>query len=150
MLSILAEAALRSLLLGSLVWLGLKLCRVRNPQAQMTAWLIVLAASLAMPFVMHEPTVTLTVAEAPLQGPDPIWFAEEQFQNVGLAMPSDAGETAHAAAPGLAVNLFAPVDGWRVASAIYALVTGFLLLRLITGLLLTWRLVRAATPVDES
>ena len=154
MLSILAEAALRSLLLGSLVWLGLKLCRVRNPQAQMTAWLIVLAASLAMPFVMHEPTVTLTVTEAPLQGPDPIWFAEESFQSTGLAVPSAGSEMPHAAAPGRVAHVFAHVlahvDGRHIASGIYLLVAGFLLLRLITGLLLTWRLVRAATPVDES
>ncbi len=148
MLSVLAEAALRSLLLGSLVWLGLKLCRVRNPQAQMTAWLIVLAASLAMPFVMHAPTVTLTVAEAPLQESDPIGFMEESFQSTGLAMPS-ASETLHAAAPGPAAHVFQHVDGWRIAGVIYVLVAGFLLLRIITGLLLTWRLARAATPVNE-
>ena len=61
MLSVLAEAALRTLLLGGLVWLGLTLLRVRSPQAQLTAWLVVLAASLAMPLLMHWPTVTLTV-----------------------------------------------------------------------------------------
>jgi hypothetical protein len=145
MLAILAEAALRSLLLGSLVWFGLKLCRVRDPQAQMTAWLIVLAASLAMPLLMHEPTVTLTVPEVPLKQPDPSWFADEAFQDTGLAMPTAGGEMPHAVTPGL----FAHLDGWRVATVTYALVAAFLLLRIIAGLLLTWRLARAATPVDE-
>jgi hypothetical protein len=150
MLPVLAEAALRSLLLGSLVWLGLRLCRVRNPQAQMTAWLIVLAASLVMPFLMHEPTVTLTVPEAPLNEPDPIWFADESLQDTGLSSMSAAGsETPHAAAPGPFAHISAHIDGLRIATAIYALVAGFLLLRMMTGLLLTWRLVRAATPVDE-
>jgi BlaR1 peptidase M56 len=145
MLSILAEAALRSLLLGSLVWLGLRLCRVHNPQAQMTAWLLVLVASLVMPFMMHEPTVTLTVPEAPLTEPDPIWFADDSFQDAGLAAPGAGHEMPHAAPHGLFVHL----DGWRITTVIYALVAGCLLLRMVTGLLLTWRLARAATPVDE-
>ncbi|WP_407156393.1 M56 family metallopeptidase [Bradyrhizobium sp. STM 3557] len=149
MLPILAEAALRSLLLGSLIWIGLKLCRVRNPQAQMTAWQIVLAASLVMPFVMHEPTVTLTVPEAPLTEPDPIWFADESFQDTGLSVPAAGSERLHAAAPGPFAHIIAQIDGLRIATVIYALVAGFLLLRMITGLLLTWRLARAATPVDE-
>jgi bla regulator protein blaR1 len=37
MLAILAEAALRSFVLGSVVWLGLTILRVRNPYVQMTA-----------------------------------------------------------------------------------------------------------------
>ena len=37
MLALLLESALRSLLLGAAVWLGLSLFRVRNPHVQMTA-----------------------------------------------------------------------------------------------------------------
>ena len=47
-LAILAESALRSLLLGGVVWIGLNLLRVRNPHLHMTSWIVVLAASLAM------------------------------------------------------------------------------------------------------
>ena len=36
-LSILAESALRSLLLGAVVWIGLNLLRVRNPHMHMTS-----------------------------------------------------------------------------------------------------------------
>jgi len=46
MLAILAESALRSLILGSVVWAGLHLLRVRNPHVHMTSWVVVLAASL--------------------------------------------------------------------------------------------------------
>ncbi len=46
--------------LGGVVWFGLYLFRVRNPHVHMTAWVIVLLASLAMPFVMHWPTLTIT------------------------------------------------------------------------------------------
>ena len=38
MLAIVAESALRSLLLGGAVWIGLHVLRVRNPHVQMTAF----------------------------------------------------------------------------------------------------------------
>ena len=38
MVDLLLESALRSLALGSAVWLCLTLLRVRNPRDQMTAW----------------------------------------------------------------------------------------------------------------
>ena len=60
MIASLAEAALRSLVLGGVVWFGLNLFRVRNPHVHMTAWVVVLLASLAMPFVMHWPTLTIS------------------------------------------------------------------------------------------
>jgi hypothetical protein len=53
MLAILGESALRSLLLGGVVWIGLYLLRVRNPHVQMTSWVMVLVASLSMPLLMH-------------------------------------------------------------------------------------------------
>jgi hypothetical protein len=53
MLALLLESALRLLALGGVVWLGLKLLRVRNPHAQMTAWTVVLLASLSMPVLMR-------------------------------------------------------------------------------------------------
>ena len=61
MLAILAESALRSLLLGGVVWIGLNLLRVRNPHVHMTCWAMVLVASLSMPLLMHWTTVTVTV-----------------------------------------------------------------------------------------
>ena len=53
MIAALAEAALRSFALGGVVWIGLTLFRVRNPHVHMTAWVVVLLASLAMRFVMR-------------------------------------------------------------------------------------------------
>jgi hypothetical protein len=66
MLDLLLESALRSLALGVAVWLGLTLLRVRNPRAHMTAWTVVLIASLAMPVLMHRLTVTIPAAAPPL------------------------------------------------------------------------------------
>src|SRR5581483_3943018 len=65
MLTILSEAALRAFVLGSAVWLGLSLFRVRNPNAHMTAWTLLLLASLAMPLLMHCTKVTITVQAPP-------------------------------------------------------------------------------------
>jgi hypothetical protein len=67
MLDLLLESALRSLALGVTVWLGLVLLRVRNPRAHMTAWTVVLVASLAMPVLMHRLTVTIPAAAPPLR-----------------------------------------------------------------------------------
>ena len=67
MLDLLLESALRSLALGVAVWLGLALLRVRNPRTQMTAWSVVLVASLAIPVLMHRLTVTIPAAAPPLR-----------------------------------------------------------------------------------
>jgi hypothetical protein len=53
MLTLVAESALRSLILGSVVWAGLHVLRVRNPHVHMTSWVMVLFASLSMPLLMH-------------------------------------------------------------------------------------------------
>jgi beta-lactamase regulating signal transducer with metallopeptidase domain len=144
MLPVLAEAALRCLLLGSLVWLGLMLCRVRNPQAQMTAWLLVLAASLAMPVLMHWPTVTLMVPEARLPETETTLF-DEPFQETGVAMPAASSGMSDAAVRGLSPH----IDVLRIASVIYLLVAGLMVLRIVTGLILTWRIARAAMRLNE-
>jgi len=146
MLAVLAEAALRTVLLGSAIGLGLWLCRVRHPQLQMTAWLVVLAASLAMPLVMHWTTVTITVhlpadagAAAPVAwSPDDAPF----IPSVQAPLLDDA-----AVARAISVEGAHALPLWTVATTIYLLVAGWLLLRLAIGLVLTWRLVRTAQPL---
>jgi len=76
MIATLAEAALRSFVLGGVVWFGLHVFRVRNPRVHMTAWVVVLLASLAMPFVMHWPTLTITRLPLPVPASDDFWPAE--------------------------------------------------------------------------
>ena len=75
MLAILAESALRSLLLGGVVWIGLNLLRVRNPHVHMTCWAMVLVASLSMPLLMHWTTVTVTVNALPVPAAEHFWPA---------------------------------------------------------------------------
>jgi len=143
MIAALAEAALRSFALGGVVWIGLTLFRVRNPHLHMTAWVVVLLASLAMPFVMHWPTLTLD--RLPLSVP----VADESW-STDIAM-LDRPQLSLPVAPGAAMAPMAKhgisIDWWMVATTVYASVAGLLLMRLAIGLCLTWRLVRAARPV---
>jgi hypothetical protein len=145
MLAILAESALRSLVLGSIVWVGLNLLRVRNPHVHMTSWAMVLAASLLMPLLMHWTTATITLDPWPLPTSEKLWPAEIPLSEPLIpSLPPEPG------VPGVArgENEEA-VNWWGLATAIYALVSAVLLLRLALGVYLTWRLVRAAKPMSE-
>ncbi len=149
MLAILAESALRSLLLGGIVWVGLNLLRVRNPHVHMTCWAMVLVASLSMPLLMHWTTITVTVDALPVPAAEHLWPAKNPLTNpspepLRASLPSEPGMPA--AAPGE----YAEAVNWlALATAIYAFVAGMLLLRLAVGIYLTWRLARAARPMSE-
>jgi len=145
MLAILAEAALRSFMLGSVVWLGLKLLLVRNPHVHMTSWVLVLVASLAMPLLMQWTEVTIAVPATPQQAAvsDSLPGAESLLTEA-LRGPLSAELAPRGAAAGTTHHA---VDWRTVAVAVYGCVAGLLLMRLALGCLLTWRLVRAATPI---
>lgn len=164
MLTILAESALRSLVLGSVVWVGLNLLRIRNPHVHMTSWVLVLVASLAMPLLMHWTTVTITLDAPPVSAPAPdhLWPTDAPLPDTaGAAFPSDVGaalatpDAPHQSAINAiainAINAITPrtINWWTLATAIYLVVAGLLLLRLAIGIGLTWRLARAAKPIDE-
>ena len=155
MLALLLESALRSLLLGGAVWLGLKLFRVRNPHVQMTAWTLVLIASLAMPALMRLVTVTIPAA-APAPLAQIIWPAPAvvppalegaQPAQPMLSAPSAAAHDAAARDDTVEVVARRAIDWRTVATAVYLAVGGMLLVRLVIGVVLTWRLARAARPL---
>jgi hypothetical protein len=167
MLAMLAESALRSMALGGAVWLVLKLLRLRDPQVQMTAWTVVLLASLAMPVLMHRVTLTLPATAPPLDlarielpglaGLLPGGGGEadpaEPTLSPSAAMPSPGAPAGPSAAPAPAAPAPArggvPVPWDMVTAVLYVLGAGILILRLHLGIVLTWRLVRAARPVSE-
>ena len=150
MLTILAESALRSLILGSVVWIGLNLLRLRNPHVHMTAWVMVLMASLSMPLLMHWAVVGITTTDAlPAPAAENPW--PENLWPAGSAEPLRSSLPSEPAMPVAARgDSYAVVNWLAVATAIYASVAGLLLLRLMVGICLTWRLVRAAKPLGES
>ncbi len=143
MIATLAEAALRSFVLGGVVWFGLNLFRVRNPHVHMTAWVVVLFASLAMPFVMHWPTLTITRLPLPVSMPDELWSADISM----LETPQPTLPIASGAAVTPPARSGVSIDWWLVATIVYVGIAGLLLLRLAIGLCLTWRLARAAKPM---
>jgi hypothetical protein len=161
MLELLAESALRSILLGSGVWLGLTLLRVRSPKLQMTAWTIVVASSLAMPLVT--PWIRITLPADPPQA-HLVKIAGTNSSRIPAPLsshsaPVDAkeGVTTHSAATavwGRDVQAAAKDSldnhllNWHaLAIAAYACVVGAMMLRLLFGWLVMWWVVRAARPV---
>lgn len=147
MVDLLLESALRSLLLG--VWLCIALLRTRNPRTEMTAWIFMLAVGLAMPALMGRVTVTLPAAA-------PMLHAVEQPSAISGPLSVPLAEFAEVPAPPVTS---AAVDigrvGWlgfdwrTLAAATYLAAGGWMLLRLITGVLLSFRIARAARPLRE-
>src|SRR3954463_2700691 len=147
MLAILAESALRSFLVGSVVWAGLSLLRVRKPHVHMTSWLMVLGASPSMPLLMHWIRLTIAVqpASAPMPAPEMLWPNKgPPLQAMQPLLPSEFGAAA------VLRETTSTFDWQLFATAVYALVAGMLLLRLAVGLYLTWRMAQAAQPILES
>ncbi|HEV2675301.1 MAG TPA: M56 family metallopeptidase [Aliidongia sp.] len=130
---LLVEAALRSLVLGLAVGLGLRLFRVRNPQVEMTAWIVVLAAGLAMPLLMQWTLVRLPTALVTL--PHGIIRATVAVPMQHLHILATPAATAES------------WSLWSLVPFFYVTVVATLALRLLTGLLMTWRIVRHARPV---
>lgn len=139
--AILAESALRSMVLGGAVWVGLKLLRVRNLHVHMTSWAMVLVASLSMPLLMH--WTTLTLYPFPVPTPGNLWPAADLLpEALPSPIPFDPGIAA--AARDVTHHAF----NWSALVTVgYICVTATLLLRLAIGIHLTWRLVRHAKPV---
>jgi hypothetical protein len=168
MLDLLLESALRSLALGVAVWLGLALLRVRNPRTQMTAWTVVLVASLAMPALMHRLTVTIPAAAPPLRVVESLSSRLSAPRSEPVEMPAVPTPGPLALPPATERSAMPhpsqpvmpdPADrhgsgwpgfDWRVLpAAVYLVVAAFMLLRLLTGLLLSVRMARAARPIHE-
>jgi beta-lactamase regulating signal transducer with metallopeptidase domain len=128
--TLLLESALRSLLLGLLVWTLLKLLRVRDTGTETVIWTFVLFFALSMPLLSHSlPRLLVTVPHL-------------------MAAPSASGRPpsgADQAAPGL---LRLARYGQLLLTLIYLLGLLAHLGRLSTGLVLTLRLHRRAAPVQ--
>jgi beta-lactamase regulating signal transducer with metallopeptidase domain len=161
MMALLVEAALRSLLLGLAAGAAIRFLRVRNPQVETTIWIVVLAASLAMPLLMqmtlvHLPNGLVTLPHALLP---------QSLLATALAPTANALVVATHEHVALHEHAVAAAHWWvglwpdmwsgallvygTVAAVllVYGTVAAVLLLRLATGLLVTWRIVRDARPI---
>lgn len=127
MITVVWESALRSLLLGGAVWLALKLFRVADPRARKLAWILVLLGSLAMPGLMQWNTLPLEANPAVVTHSIP-----------AFVLPAANATVAY----------HAPARDWTpVGTAVYLAGAGILLLRLMLGLGIAWRLWRRGQPL---
>jgi len=142
MLWLLVDSALRSLVLGAAVWLGLRLVRVRNPEVELTAWTIVLAVALAMPLLMRIAVVTIPARLA-------VPAAVVDIIPASPVAPFETSEfPAEASAAPPSQTIDRPIDWRALAEGTYLLVAGVLTLRLSTGVAMLWRVSRRARPVQ--
>ncbi len=136
MLEVLGQAALRTLLLAAIVQSGLGLLRTKRPQLRLTAWTVVVAASLAMPALQWATPLQLSVLPT-LPG----------AASIEAAGPQRQASAFEASLPAPAEEVTTPTTAMPWLEALYLLVGGILLLRLAVGIALSLRLLRKATPI---
>ena len=151
MLEVVVKAALCTLLLALAIQLSLWVVRVRHAKLQLSAWTAVLVASLAMPVLLHVVPAALPVpllssfSLAEVVDPGPATPAPRP------ALPSNAGATVTRASQAQAAFARLEPDGtsaWsQLLTKAYVFMAGAMLLRLLLGLALSWRMLRAAHPV---
>jgi TonB family protein len=131
MIVLIAEAALRSLALGAVVWLALRIFPSRNPHLQKTVWLTVLVASIVMPFVLA-------------------WRVAPTFEAPSYLITLGEGAAApNAAVPGALTSLKTLLQSGAITIA-WLLVTLALVARFGFGLLRIWRIRRHAVPMASA
>src|SRR4029434_424461 len=97
-----------------------------------------------VPLLMHWATVTGTVDALPVPAAEHFWPAGSSWSNPSPEPLTDVLATAQGM-PAAVCRAHGPAVNWLVlATIVYALIAGLLLLRLAVGLYLTWRLARAA------
>ena len=161
MMTVILESAARTLLLATAIWIALRLLRVRHVVAQKIAWTVVLAAAIAMPFLVRWPLIQIGHIAIPSSWTTPV-RAEPVYRVSPAAAPSTPEEKTGAVsvapasfeiAPSV-ISTATPVHRWTLPDLrtlivrTYLIVTGFLLLRLFFGLALAWRIWRRAEPAS--
>jgi beta-lactamase regulating signal transducer with metallopeptidase domain len=161
MLEVVVRAALCSLLLALVIQLSLWGLRVRHAHLQLSAWTAVLIASLAMPALqctvptaLPAPLLSFSLAEVVDPATPAQRSALPQVSDPAAAV-TRASEAQRALAWLQSLGTLAwrewlaKAYAWRewLAKA-YVFVACALLLRLLLGLALSWRLLRTAQPVQ--
>jgi len=139
---LLLEAAVRSLIMGWIIWLAMRVFCIRQARAQRAAWLLALGGALFMPLLAGlqiGPRVlpTPTAVQSPVQ---PLLIQagnsahEVGVRQVGVRQVGTAGATQAAG----------------YAAGVYIAVAGLLVLRLVVGMSLALRIRRRARRIDCS
>ena len=134
MLLLLLESAARSLGLGIVVWAGLRLLRIREPQPRSSVWTGVLLSAMTMPVLMP---LMKSLVPGLLPGASwiPVAVSPPFLRPLNVmvtASPSQSFEWA------------------TVALILSAVITGGFLVRLLSGVVRSWRLCKGSAPINES
>jgi beta-lactamase regulating signal transducer with metallopeptidase domain len=146
MLSLMIDAAVRSLVLGAIAGLGLLAFRIRNLRLERAVWTTVLGAALLMPAliqwpVLKIPALHMKTATAWDAVTVPSFQKQVLHTDVQIArVPQDH--------PGRADSQ--PFSWAALAAFIYFGVAGIFFSRLLFGLYRAWRIRQKATPIRES
>ncbi len=140
MLATMIEAAFRSLVLGAVIWAGLRILGVHGARTRKVVWLAVLLAAVLMPLIMQWQTLKVY----------PPMASHEMTQAV-RAVPHRVVRLLVPSGPVAAAPAHAPQLDWRSgvaggAMTVYVAVAVLLLVRLLIGALLAWRLWLRAKP----
>ena len=174
MITLILESALRTFVLAAAAWTALRLLRVTNVVAQKIAWTIVLAAALVMPWVVRQHWVKLPAIAIPaswtaharaaappaLYQPAPAQHSALKQRTaapvVDIAIPNVAiSESSTSPAPTSSASVatsaprhwtFPPLRSLIVPA--YLAVVAVLLLRLLVGLALSFRVWYRAEPAS--
>jgi beta-lactamase regulating signal transducer with metallopeptidase domain len=139
---LLLEAALRSMVMGALVWVVLRVMRIDQVRARRTAWLLALVGALAMPALVGAqigprllPDIAPTRLQAATVSSEPYTPTLSDASNYGVAA-QQASLIAEERGPqaGLTATL------WSLAVIGYCVVAAVLSLRLCAGVGLALRL----------
>jgi beta-lactamase regulating signal transducer with metallopeptidase domain len=149
MLGLLSDAALRSIVLGGAAWLSLTLLRVRNPQLCMTAWSVVLIVSMAMPALTPWMRVTIPWDEAASTRLVKITWTNVPGTVLEASTPAERPAVVVSKPNALAPAPARAIDWHLLATGVYVVVGGAMMLRLLIGLTLTWQVARAARPARD-
>jgi beta-lactamase regulating signal transducer with metallopeptidase domain len=160
---LLLEAAIRSLIMGATIFAVLRIMRIHQVRAQRTAWLLALAAALAMPAlvaaqigprllpdiaVFRAPwAAAMTGAGYPAEAARP---GDRSISRLAAAAPAGEGGSTNSATHGVA-----PVSAaLQCALAGYCIVAAVLLLRHAVGIVVALRLrnqsERITLPFDPA
>jgi beta-lactamase regulating signal transducer with metallopeptidase domain/predicted nucleic acid-binding Zn-ribbon protein len=135
-LTVLVEAAARSLLLALAVGLVLWLTRARNARLQTMAWTLVLVGALLMPWLMRWRMIEIH-APRHLAATAPVVMRTVRESMVPVALPAAR------------VTAVRKVNWRAIGLSVYAGVAAVLVLRVLTGLWLTFLLWRRSGRVRE-
>jgi hypothetical protein len=147
----LLEAAIRTLIMGSIILIALQVLRIEQVRARRTAWLLALGGALLMPLLVAAHIGPRILPE--LKRTEPAVFSAESGLAAG-ALVYHAMPTAGSPMPAAIAVVDADAKGSHTATAagvaldLYLLIATLLLLRLGMGLTMALRLKRRAQRID--